>query len=58
LGPLLFHDPESATGNHLVLSIETKMRAREALRELAKIDEGWWGANIERAKGMLSIGLE
>lgn len=54
----VFHDPESPTGDHLVLGISTKMRAREALKELDKIDESWWGENIERAKGMLSIELE
>lgn len=53
----VFHDPESSTGDHLVLSISTKMRAKEALKELDKLDEGWWGENIERAKGMLSIEL-
>ena len=54
----VFHDPESPTGNHLVLGISTQMRAKEALKELDKLDEGWWSENIERAKGKLSIELD
>lgn len=54
----VFHDPEASSGNHLVLGITTKMKAKEALTQLDKIDEGWWQENIERAKGMLSIELE
>ena len=54
----VFHNPEYQDSNQLVINISTGLSVKEALTELDKIDRGWWGTNINRAEGKLSIDLE
>ncbi len=54
----VFHNPEYQDSDQLVINISTGLEVKEALEELDKIDRGWWGTNINRAEGKLSIDLE
>jgi hypothetical protein len=54
----IFHNPETPNFKQLVINIITKLPVNQALKELDKIDKGWWGKNINRAKGKLVIDLE
>ncbi len=53
----IYHNPEYQDSNQLVINIATELSVKEALKELDKIDRGWWGSNINRADGKLSINL-
>lgn len=54
----VYHNPEYQDSNQLIINIATELSVKEALKELDKIDRGWWGSNINRAEGKLSIDLE
>jgi hypothetical protein len=54
----VFHNPEYRDADQLVINISTGLAVKEALVELDKIDRGWWGTNVNRANGKLSIDLE
>jgi hypothetical protein len=54
----IYHNPEYQDSNQLVINIATELGVKEALKELDKIDRGWWGSNINRAGGKLTIDLE
>lgn len=42
----------------LLLLIQTKKKAAEALPVLDQFDEEWWFDNVDRARGLLTIKLE
>jgi len=54
----VFHNAEYQDSDQLVINISTRLDVKEALGELDKIDRGWWGNNVNRAEGKLSIDLE
>ena len=54
----LFKDPESATGDHIVLAIATKLGASEALTKFDTLIRNWFSSVMHRAKGRLSLDVE
>lgn len=54
----VFHNPEYQDSDQLIINISTALDVKEGLAELDKIDRGWWGSNINRAAGKLSIDLD